>query len=107
MIMAKSKIVKANEKITETVVGGYKKIESTVVGAYTKIEDRFVDQYLTHDNETVAEAKARLKQEQAERETAGAVKMEEQKAAHSDVAESSLKKAQEAGAAARKKAGLR
>ena len=72
--MAKSKIVKANQKIAETViegykkvedvvVGGYKKVEETVVGAYEKIEDKFVDQYLTKDGETVEAAKARLKGE--------------------------------------------
>ena len=71
--MAKSKIVKANEKIAETVtdgykkiekgvVGGYKKIEQGVVGGYTKIEDKFVDAYLTKEGETVEEAKARLKE---------------------------------------------
>lgn len=59
--MAKSKIVKANEKIAGTVVGGYKKIENAVVGGYTKIEDKFVKAYLTKDGETVEEAKARLK----------------------------------------------
>lgn len=70
--MAKSKIVKANEKIAETVtegykkiekgvVDGYKKIEKGVVDGYTKIEDKFVDAYLTKDGETVEEAKARLK----------------------------------------------
>ncbi len=73
-IMAKSKLVKANEKITETitdgykkiekgVVDGYKKIEQGVVEGYTKIEDKFVDAYLTKDGETVEEAKARLKKE--------------------------------------------
>ncbi len=72
--MAKSKIVKANEKITEAVTGGYKKIEKGVVGGYkkieqgivdgyAKIEDKFVDAYLTKDGETVEEAKARLKKE--------------------------------------------
>ena len=70
--MAKSKIVKANEKIAEAVtegykkiekgvVDGYKKIEQGVVGGYTKIEDKFVDTYLTKDGESVEEAKARLK----------------------------------------------
>ena len=70
--MAKSKIVKANEKIAEAVTGGYKKIEKGVVDGYkkiergvidgyTKIEDKFVDAYLTRDGETVEEAKARLK----------------------------------------------
>ena len=63
-IMAKSKIVAANEKIAEKVVGTYKKIEDTVVGGYAKVEDAFVDRYLTKDGETVEEAKARLKREQ-------------------------------------------
>lgn len=72
--MAKSKIVKANEKIAEAVTGGYKKIEKGVVdgykkieqgvvSGYSKIEDKFVDAYLTRDGETVEEAKARLKRE--------------------------------------------
>ena len=61
--MAKSKIVKANEKIAEAVTGGYKKIEKGVVEGYTKLEDKFVDAYLTKDGETVEEAKARLKKE--------------------------------------------
>ena len=71
--MAKSKIVKANEKITEAVTGcykkiekgvadGYKKIEQGVVGGYTKIEDKFIDLYLTKNGETVEEAKVRLKE---------------------------------------------
>ena len=71
--MAKSKIVKANEKIAEAVtdgykkiekgvVDGYKKIEQGVVGGYTKLEDKFVDTYLTKDGETVEEAKERLKE---------------------------------------------
>ena len=37
--MAKSKLVKVNEKIAEKVVGGYKKIEEGVVGGYKKIEN--------------------------------------------------------------------
>lgn len=72
--MARSKIVKANEKIVQAVtdgykkiekgvVDGYKKIEQGVVEGYTKIEDKFVDAYLTKDGETVEEAKARLKKE--------------------------------------------
>lgn len=61
--MAKSKIVKANEKVADAVVGTYKKVEDTVVGGYTKIEDKFVDKYLTKDGETIEEAKARLKKE--------------------------------------------
>lgn len=78
--MAKSKLVKANEKIAEEVVGGYKKIEHGVVGGYKKIEngavggfnkiaDAFVDQFLTKDGETVEEARKRLAQENAARES--------------------------------------
>ena len=63
VIMAKSKLVKANQKIADAVVGGYKKVEDAVVKGYTKIEDKFVDQYLTREGETVEEAKERLKKE--------------------------------------------
>lgn len=77
--MAKSRLVKANEKIAEKVVGGYKKIEEGVVGGYKKIEegavggvnkisDSFVDQFLTKDGESIEEAKARLAEEQKERQ---------------------------------------
>ena len=72
--MAKSKIVKANEKIAgavesgyktieKGVVKGYKKVEESVVKGYTKIEDKFVEKYLTRDGESVKEAKERLKKE--------------------------------------------
>lgn len=61
--MAKSKLVKVNEKIAEGVTGGFKKISDGVVGGYTKIEDAFVDRYLTKDGESIADAKERLKQE--------------------------------------------
>lgn len=77
--MAKSKLVKANQKIAENVVGGYKAIENGVVGGYKKMEngvvsgfnkmtDSFVDYFLTKDGESVEEAKQRLKQEQDERQ---------------------------------------
>ena len=66
--MAKSKLVKANEKIARQVTEAFDKIENAVVGGYTKIEDAFVDRYLTQDGETVAQAKERLRQEQARRE---------------------------------------
>lgn len=61
--MAKSKLIKANKKIAETVVNGYKGIENRVVGTYTKIEDKFVDQYLTHEGESVEDAKKRIDRE--------------------------------------------
>ena len=74
VVMAKSRIVKANQKIAEAVtngykkiedgvVGGYKKIEQGVVGGYSKLEDKFVDAFLTRENETVEEAKERLRKE--------------------------------------------
>ncbi len=69
--MAKSKLVAANQKIAEGVVGGYKKIEETVVGGYKKIEDAFVDQYLTHDGESIEDAKKRLHEEQEKRQADG------------------------------------
>lgn len=55
--MAKSKLVKANEKIAENVVGGF-----------NKISDKFVDQFLTREGESVEDAKKRLASEQAARE---------------------------------------
>lgn len=58
--MAKSKLVQANEKIAEAVVGGYKKIEDGVVEGFTKMTDKFVDQFLTREGESVEEAKARI-----------------------------------------------
>lgn len=77
--MAKSKLVKTNEKIAEEVVGGYKKIEEGVVGGYKKIEegavsgfnkivDKFVDNFLTKEGESVEEARARLAAEQKARD---------------------------------------
>ena len=60
--MAKSRLVKANEKIAEKVTTAFGKIEDGVVDGYTKIEDAFVNRYLTKDGESVEEAKRRLKQ---------------------------------------------
>lgn len=59
-----SKFTDVNEKIENKVVGGYKKIEDTFVGGYKKIEDKFVDTFLKKDNETIEEAKERIKKEQ-------------------------------------------
>ena len=75
--MTKSKIVQANEKIAKVVTGGYKKIETGVVecygkiedsaiSGYTKLEDKFIDQFLTHEGETVEEARKRLKSKSEE-----------------------------------------
>lgn len=79
--MAKSKIVKVNQKIAkgvfngykkmeEGVVGGYKKIEDGAVGGFGKISDLFVDSFLTKENETVEEAHKRLAAEQKVRNDA-------------------------------------
>ena len=77
--MAKSKLVKANEKIADAVVGGYKKIEEGVVGAYKKVEDGFVDKFLTHEGETVEDAKKRLHEEQDQHEAAAGASVEADK----------------------------
>lgn len=61
--MERSKLIKANDKIAEKVVGTFGKIEDTVVNGYIKIEDIFVGRYLTRDGETVEEAKKRLNQD--------------------------------------------
>ena len=44
--MAKSKLVKVNERKAEKVVGGYKKIEESAVNGFTKMTDSFVDEFL-------------------------------------------------------------
>ena len=72
--MAKSKLVKVNQKIAKKVVGTHKKIENGVVGGYKRIEygvvsgfnkiaDGFVDEFLTREGESVAEARKRLEEE--------------------------------------------
>ncbi len=74
--MSKNKFVETNEKIAEGVVSGYKKIENGVVDGYKKIEtgvvsgfekttDFFVEKLFTREGETVEEAKARLRGEEA------------------------------------------
>lgn len=66
--MAKSKLVKANEKIAKGVVGSYKKMEEGVVEGFQKIADKFVDNFLTKEGESVKEARDRLAGEQRLRE---------------------------------------
>ena len=66
-----AKLADINERITETVVGGYKKIENTVVngykniekgavGGFNKVSDKCIDLLFTKEDETVEEAKERL-----------------------------------------------
>ncbi len=80
--MAQSEFIEANkeiarkvtgtfEKIEDAVTGGYSKVEDTVVSGYTRVEDAFVSRFLTHDGETVEEAKARLKKDQEEQNRCG------------------------------------
>ncbi len=113
--MAESKFVKANEKIAEAVVGGYKKIEDGVVGGYKKIEegvvsgfgkltDKFVSELLTHEGESVEEAKARLAAKEAKRHEAARAEAEKRAAAHptpaglsGDIARASVKASKNAG----------
>lgn len=115
--MAKSKLVEANEKIAENVVGGYKKIEEGVVGGYKKIEDgavagfnkiadKFVDNFLTKEGETVEEAKERLATEQKAREEAGKAEQETRSVRQNGIIEENMQKAQNVAAEARRKAGL-
>ena len=63
-----SKIIKINDKIEKVVVGGYQKIENSAVNNYKKIEDKFVDTFLKKENETIEEAKIRMKQEELKRQ---------------------------------------
>ena len=72
-----SKLVDANKKIEEAVVGGYKKVEDAVVGGYKKIEDKFVDTFLKQDGETTQQAKVRIKEEQDRLEEDNKLRVEE------------------------------
>ena len=65
--MAKSKIVKANERIAGKVTCIVGSSEDTVVRGYTRMEDAFVDRYLTREGETVEQAKNRLKEEKRQK----------------------------------------
>ena len=55
--------VKGYKAIETGAVTGYKAVENAVVGAYTKVEDAFVGTFLTKGQETVEEAKKRLRGE--------------------------------------------
>ncbi|MCR1901586.1 hypothetical protein [Ligilactobacillus apodemi] len=61
-----------NEKIAKKVTTGYKKVEDGAVDSFKKVEqkavetyddisDKFIDKFFKHENETVEEAKERLK----------------------------------------------
>ncbi len=56
-------LVKMHEKTAGTVVEGYKKIEEAVVVCFNRMADWFVDRFLKKEDETCAEARARLEKE--------------------------------------------
>ena len=72
-----SKLVDANKKIENAVVGGYKKVEESVVGGYKKIEDKFVDTFLKKDGETIEESKERIAKEQKQLDEKNKARVEE------------------------------
>lgn len=45
----------------------YKKIENSVVNSFEKVSDSFVEKHLTRENESIEEAKERLKKENEQR----------------------------------------
>ena len=78
--MAKSKLVKISHSMENVVlddykqiedffVTHYKQIENFFVTGYEKLSNQFVDYFLTKDNESIKEAKTRLKNEQIARAT--------------------------------------
>lgn len=105
--MAKSKLVKVNEKIADAVVSGYKKIEEGAVGGFNKIADKFVDNYLTKEGESIEEARERLGAEQKAREEASVAEREKHLAEQRAMVEENKEKAQNATVEARRKAGLK
>lgn len=101
--MAKSKLIKTNEKIAEVVVGGYKKIEEGAVGGFNKIADKFVDNFLTKEGESVEEAKVRLEAERKEREAKSMAKREEREQKQKAMLEANIQKTEAARLEARRK----
>ena len=57
-------VVEGYKKIEDGVVGAYQKVENTVVGAYQKLEDKMVEQLFVKGEESVEEAKERLRGEE-------------------------------------------
>lgn len=104
--MAKSKIVKVNEKIEKKVVSGYKKIEEGAVGGFNKIADKFVDNFLTKEGESVEEARERLAAEQKLREAESIEARERCTQEQNAMIEKSKQNAHNATMEARKKAGI-
>lgn len=81
--MANSKLVEANKKIEDVVVGGF-----------NKMTDKIVDNYLTKDGELVEEAKERLSAEQKAREEKSKKEMEQRRQRQQDIMEENKRRAE-------------
>ena len=65
-------VTEGYKKIEDGVVSGFKKIEEGVVGGFNRVSDKFIDVLFTKEDETVEDAKARMKKAtQAESEEQG------------------------------------
>lgn len=67
-------VVNTHKKIEKTVVDGYKTIEEGAVGGFKKVSDKFVEKLFKKEDESVSDAKDRLKKQQEERAEAIAQK---------------------------------
>lgn len=83
--------------VGEKVVEGYKKVEDTVVGGFNKMTDKFVGKFLVKDGETVEKARARLSEEQKNREEKRKADAEAWEAAQKARIEDSLAASRNAG----------
>lgn len=95
--MAKSKLIAANKKIEEAVVGGYKTVENGAVIGFNKIADAFVDQYLTKDDESVEDARKRLASEEQARREKSELDRQERDTKQKAMIETSIERSRKAG----------
>lgn len=95
--MAKSKLVAANKKIEEAVVGSYKKIENGAVSGFNKIADVFVDQYLTKDGESIEDARKRFANEEQVRREQSELDRQDRETKQKAMIETSIERSRKAG----------
>lgn len=88
-------VVSGYKAIENGVVKGYTAIQDGVVEGYTRISDAFVKKFLMRDGETLEEAKARIAREE-----------EELHRQNQERVNASRHRAEEAGRAARERAGV-
>ena len=88
-------VVKGYKAIENGVVKGYTAIQDGVVEGYTRISDAFVKKFLMRDGETLEQTKARIAREE-----------EELHRQNQDRVAASRHRAEEAGRAARERAGV-